>query len=277
MNPELEELAGRYVLDQLDDRERAEFEARLIGSPELTARVRELESAYARVVRELPRHEPPPDLLARIEAQLPEASARRVSPGPTPWFRRWRMAAGWGIAATIAVGVTTIAIQGLRRESRPLILVVGLDSSQSTLAQLHVGERSANPDARFIQLASLAEKYWRNPEDLPVAMSASDQDGRAYAVFDPESNQGFIGIQHLPEPKPGTQYHVWIVDTATHRVREAGILPVGGSQGGLFSFSITPVNGEKSGRLRFFVTAEDNANGVSPTPQGRVVLGRREI
>ncbi|OIR18985.1 anti-sigma-K factor rskA [mine drainage metagenome] len=277
MNPELEELASRYVLDQLDDRERAEFEARLIASTELTARVRELESAYAQVVRGLPRYEPPGDLLDSIEARIhdqPGVRQRLASPNR---MRRWRLVAGWGIAAVIAVSVSTIAIQSLRRETRPLVLVVGLDSSRSTLAQLHVGERGADSDARFIQLASLAEKYWKNPDDLPVALAAADHGGRAYAVFDPESNQGFIGIQHLPAPKPGTQYHVWIVDTATHRVREAGILPIEGAQDGLFSFSITPVGREKSERLQFFVTAEENANGLTKTPRGRVVLGRREI
>lgn len=277
MNPELEELASRYVLDQLDDRERADFEARLIASPELTVRVRELEAAFARVIRELPRHEPPADLLGRIEARISVGPGRERRPEAGTWIRRWKLAAGWGIAATIAVGVSTIAVQSLRRDARPLVLVVGLDSSRSALAQLHVGERGADSDARFIQLASLAEKYWKNPGELPVALPEAGQGGRAYAVFDPESNQGFIGVQQLPAPKPGTRYHVWIVDTATHKVREAGILPLDGSHGGLFSFSLSPADVGKPARLKFFVTAEDNSDQTSPLPRGQMVLGGSRI
>ncbi len=277
MNPELEDLASRYVLDQLDSRERADFEARLLGSPELLARVRELESAYARIIRGLPQQEPPPHLLARIEARLSEFHEEGAPAGSVARFTKWTFFARWGIAATIAVGVATLAIQNLRRDTRPVIVVVRMDPNQSTLAELHLGTRGADSDARFIQLASLAEKYWQNPDALPVSLPASKRMDRAYAVFDPESNQGFIGVQQLPTPKAGTRYYVWIVDTVTHRIRKAGIVPLDGGNGGLFSFSIAPVQGEKSGRLRFFVTAEDNAGGQSATPHGRVVLGGKEI
>jgi len=66
MNSQLEELACFYVLDQLDPRDRAAFEARLLREPELAALVHELEGTLARNIRALPRSEPPVNLLARF-------------------------------------------------------------------------------------------------------------------------------------------------------------------------------------------------------------------
>jgi len=281
MNPQMEELACLYVIDRLDERERAAVEARLPRDPELAALVTELESALARRVRALPQHEPSARLLSRIEAMIdgpPAAGSPAPARAATPM---WTSIARWGIAAVIAVSVGTIALQSLRRTTgaagRPIVVIVGLDSRQSTMAELTLQQIPMNADARFIQLATLAQQYWEKPDDLPVKSAAGSEGGRGYALFDPASNQGFIAIRHLPAIGEGKRYRLWILDTGSGRIREAGTLPATDSTRGLYSFSVTPAAGVRPESLNFFVTAEDASTADSSQPKGKVVLGDRRI
>jgi len=281
MNPQLEELACLYVLDELTAGERSAFEARLPEDPELAAHVRELESALARRIRALPRREPPADLLSRIEARIDRLPTSARSPRQTASILPWTSIAHWGIAAVIALSTATIAVQTLRRApapaSAPVMIIVGLDSHRSTFAELPVRSRPQTEDARFIQLASLAEELWEKPGDLPAGLGTDGQGGRGYALFDPESNQGFIAIRHLPAVEHDRRYHLWMVDPAAGQPREAGVLPLTGSDSGLFFFSVTPGAKAAAGRLDFFVTEEDATAPAPIRPRGTVVLGQTHI
>jgi hypothetical protein len=280
MNPQIEELACLYVLDRLDASERAAFEARLPLDPQLSKLVNGLESALARRIRALPQHEPSAGLLARIEARIDRLSAGEASSRARASAPMWVTVARWGIAAVIAVSVGSVALLNLRRASaagRPYMIIVGLDSRQSAFARVPLQGTPPNADARFIQLASLAEQFWEKPEDLPVKMGPAGQGGRGYALFDPGSNQGFIAIQRLPAIEQGKRYHLWLLDTISGQIRDAGVLPVTESTRGLYFFSVAPASGAKLGRLDFFVTAEDAFAHDPSQPRGKVVLGDRSI
>jgi anti-sigma-K factor RskA len=293
MNP-LEDLASLYVLDRLDDGERAAFEARLQREPELASLVRDLESGLARGVRALPPREPPADLLGKIEAHVdaettsarpqaafqPDKTARgnatagRVkSPATTPFAM-----ARWALAAMAAVSLAILAVQSLRPTLRPMIIVVGLDANQSTVAELPVRESARDSDDRFIQLASLAENLWEKTGEPPVKLGPASGNNRGYALFDPGSRQGFIVIEQLPVIAPNQRYHLWVVDPATARVRDAGILPLAGMNRGLYSFLLGPGSGNKSDRPNFFITVEEEDSPPSlAQPRGKTVLGRQHI
>jgi anti-sigma-K factor RskA len=270
-----QELACLYVLDELSPNERAAFEARLDNDAPLAALVLELESILEERVRELPQHEAPRALLERVEARI----GRRAEPETARAMQApWAVIARWGIAAVIAVAVSIIAVQNLRRPASPAerpLLIVGLEPHQSTLAELPMTGQPQGADARFIQLASLAEQYWEKPEDLPVKMAPTSQDGRGYALFDPGSNQGFIAIRQLPTAADGKRYHLWVLDTATGQIREAGVIPAADQARGLYFFSVAPDTAANSGRLGFFVTAEDSSAKATDKPRGKVVLGDR--
>jgi anti-sigma-K factor RskA len=279
MNIQLEELACLYVLDRLDARERAAFEARLERDPDLAATLREVEASLDRRIRALPRHEPPAGMLAQIEARIDGArpgEARQHSARVAPI---WASAARWGVAAAVAVGVGIIAVQSLRRapaDVLPYLVVVGLDPLRSTLAEVPVEERPRDADASFIQLATLAQRFWEKPDELPFKLHSAGASGRGYALFDPGSNQGFIAIRELPAAGSGKEYHLWLVDTASGQVREAGVLPAA-SASGLFFFSVVPTTSAKPGQPDFFVTAEDAGSPNSALPRGKVVLGDGRI
>jgi anti-sigma-K factor RskA len=295
MNKSLEELACLYVLDQLERRERAAFEARLLRDPELAAFVRELEPTLARGISELPQHTPSAGVLNRIEARIdalgdtgaarePRRARGRFNPaqGGAPLWRGFFSLARWGIAAVIAVSLATIAIQSLREPapgtSQPVVVFVGLDANKNTFAELPMRDGAKDPDARFIQLATLAENYWRKPGELPIGARTAPGDNRGYALFDPASRQGFIVIEQLPVASEGQRYHLWVVDPSSGRASDAGILPLDGMSRGFYSFTIGSDDSLESGRPNFFVTLEENGVEPAPTqPRGKVVLGRNDI
>jgi anti-sigma-K factor RskA len=276
MTPQLEELASLYVLDRLVGRARADFEERLSQDRELALLVRALETTIARRVRLLPQHKPPADLFDRISAQLdsPAAKARsraRTSPAWTSWVP-------WSIAAAFALGLgvtSTLLWQRDRAAAAPVILVVGLDADRSTLATLPMRHPAANADARYAQLAAIAEKFWDDPARLPT--ERSDTAARGYAVFDPESRQGFIAVRQLPQQAHQQRYHLWVVDTATGRATEAGVIPAAASDGGLYSFSLSPDAPAEARQLDVFITAEDASFAQPAQPSNRVVLGGKRI
>jgi len=290
MNKQLEETACLYVLDQLDPVERSAFETRMLREPALAELVRKLEPVLLHGVRELPRHEPPAGTLERIEARI--AALRDTDPEPEPVARRgwnpfragggalaldWSSLARWGVAAVIAVSLATIAIQSLRPATQPVFVIVGLDADRSTFAELPQSGSAKDPDARFIQLATLAENFWRKPGDMPAAVASGDS--RAYALFDPRSRQGFIVVDRLPAAAEGQQYHLWAVDSSTGRVRDAGSLPQDGADRGMYSFALGSDDSLDAARPSFFITVEEESTPASAPsePRGKVVLGKGRI
>ena len=275
MNPNLDELACLYVLDQLDTREREAFEARMDLEPEIRTLVGEAESALARRVDALPKHIPSDFLLADIEARLGGNRKSRAD-GVLPWAS----AARWGLAAVIALCLCALAVQRLVRvgaaPGRPSVILVGLDPSQSLPSTLQLHETTQDPDARFIQLASLASHLWENRGGA-TQNRARTQNGRGYALYDPASSQGFIAVQQLPAAEAGRLYHLWIVDTASGSVREVGALPLSPLGSGLYSFTVAVSPKASPEHLDFVVTAEDEQVSNPTKPAGRVVLGKERV
>ena len=287
MTPPVEELAALYVLDQLEPAERTAFETRLTRDPELRSLVHSLELTLEQRIRSLPQHAPPAQLLAHIESQL-DADTYVGRGLPTPpslptslpasnalpfWstFTRWALPA----AAAIALGAATFLYLDRPRTASPVILVVGLDPQRNTVTEIPLHDAARDSDARFVQLASLAEQFWTEPSQLP-ATSAAQRDRPAYALFDPSTRQGFIAVQQLPQQPAGKRYHLWLVDTETGRALDAGSLPSATSRG-LYFFSLDPSIAPASGPIHFLITAEDNSATPPAHPRGTPILGQNPI
>ncbi|HZZ57874.1 MAG TPA: anti-sigma factor [Opitutaceae bacterium] len=238
-------LACDYVLDRLDQRARADFEARLVADPDLRQRVRVYEAGLAERIGELAPRTPSAAVWAGI--------ANRIGRAPRRDGRRWAPVLKWGIAAVIALSLASIAVE--RWIDRPYVVVVALGRGESQPSRIPVARVARSANAAFAQLAALAAYYW--------------EDGRpqkAFVLYDPSSSQGFIAVRDLPAPAAGFHYQVWILDRRTHLVRPAGAIPASG----LFSFAVDPLPDEATDDLRVLVTREAG-NAVRPGPD--VILG----
>jgi hypothetical protein len=159
-----------------------------------------------------------------------------------------------------------------------VIVFVGFDANQNTFAELPLRAPARDADARFIQLASLAENFWDKPSDLPIRKKSINGGSRGYALFDPSIKQGFVAIEQLPAISENQRYHLWIVDPASGEIGDAGILPLAGTNRGLYSFTLESTNGSVADRPNFFVTVEEIGTAPEPAqPHGKVVLGNRGI
>ncbi|MEJ1973386.1 MAG: hypothetical protein WDM96_13275 [Lacunisphaera sp.] len=170
MNEPTEELASRYILDQLDATDRAAFETRLLREPELATpgartrsglRRRHPFAAAAGAARRAARS---PRGKNRQTGILPPSASRLPLPTPPldgarPMGHRRR---------DRDQSLHSLAVQSLRRPAAPTIVLVGLDANRNTFAELPLGAGAKDADARFIQLASLAQGFWEKPGDLPL-------------------------------------------------------------------------------------------------------------
>ncbi|MBQ2260657.1 MAG: anti-sigma factor [Loktanella sp.] len=97
-------LAGEYALHLTDAASRRAFEQRLQAEPVLRALVRDWDEQLAPLAEGFKPATPPKAVKARIEARLFPASAK-------PRWSPWRMLAGSGLAAVLAVAVLVMLPQ----------------------------------------------------------------------------------------------------------------------------------------------------------------------
>src|SRR6266404_3922268 len=101
-----EDEAARYVLGELSDAERADFEARLAQSAELRALVRDLQEGTVALAMNSPRRRPRPEVWQGIERAVANETKRKLLI-PIFWRGWWRN--GWAAAAACLLGWTIYA------------------------------------------------------------------------------------------------------------------------------------------------------------------------
>src|SRR5437899_3378246 len=96
-----EDEAALYVLGELTDAERADFETRLAQSAELRALVAELQEGTVALAMSSPRRRPAPEVWERIERSVASEMRRKLLI-PAVWHGWWRN--GWAAAAACMLG-----------------------------------------------------------------------------------------------------------------------------------------------------------------------------
>ncbi len=278
MNANTEELASLYVLDKLDPDEKRAFEARLETDTELIPLVRELESALEDQIRALPQHNAPAPLFERIKSQIapsgPAAVNQKVVSIP------WLSLMGWGMAAILLLGLGLTFLMTSRTSlpasgSNSVVLVVGMDGQSNRLKTITL-DTAPNEYESFAQLANLAEELWKNPADLPGNVnepSPTNTRRSGYTVFNPAHKNGFIAIQQLPQPMAGKHYYLWVKDPFSNDLECAGLIPLGETTQGLYSFALPQKSTITSDHVVFFITEETTPDPTTSQPRGQLVLG----
>lgn len=260
------DLALSYVLGELTDETAAQVELSASNDPELRQAIRELEEGIAAGVRALPER-PAPLGYRAIEAQLGRSAEKPAADRSSHPFR-WAVLGG--IAALIVAGLSIGGYEWLRSRNESAIFVAELSAGRVDVRPLRMATPANNRDGRFIQLASLAERMWDDPQSEP-----EHGNGGGYAVFDPSTRQGFIAVRKIPALQRQQRYHLWYVDRDRGTLHDAGALPLDRATRGMFFFSVPGTATTQSAEPSFFLTVEDaNATDSGDRPQGKVVLGK---
>jgi len=177
---DLHGLVGLYVVDALDDDERARFEEHLAACEACAAEVAEFQATTSRLAA-LTAEEPPPALRASVLERI--GTTRQASPLAPVGARRHRPSVRWVApvllaAAVIAVAVLTVNLRSTHRT---------LDHQQNLTAVLTA------PDARTVPLAGSAPGHLRLVYSPSLRQSAVVADGVADVPPDQAYAMWFIG------------------------------------------------------------------------------------
>jgi anti-sigma-K factor RskA len=240
-------LSGAYVLDAVNDIERAAFTRHLAGCESCANEVAELREVVAKLA-ELTEVPPPEGLRDRVLAevsrtrQLPpeEPEPRRVTSTITTGERRWRRIAVAAVAAAVvAIAGTWVVMDSRLRDER----------------------------AQVGALRSERERIYAVMNAKDVLMRGTDLPGggRIAAAVSNSEHAGVAMLAGLPVPPRGEVYQMWLIDGGN--ASSAVVLPVG-VIGGTMLFEWEP------GADAFGITIEPAGGSKSPTmaPLGTIAL-----
>ncbi|MFC4147056.1 anti-sigma factor [Micromonospora mangrovi] len=230
---EIHALAGAYVLDAVDDVERAAFVRHLAGCESCALEVAELREAAARLA-EPTWSVPPPRLRAEVLAAVrrtpQERPGRTGTRTPARWRRRTAAAVAAGILA-VGAGTATWVVQEQRVRDERAATVAARAETERIRAVL------AAPDA-------------------VVRSAVVPAGGRVTVVTSTGRDEGVVALAGLATPPSGRAYQLWLISGGT--AVSAGVLPAGRN-------AATVLIGGVRGKGTFGVTEEPAGGSGRPT------------
>jgi anti-sigma-K factor RskA len=257
----MEEQASLHVLGALSDTEAREFKQKLHADPELQAYVARLSTATGALAGAVPATPPPPQLRAKILAQVapPQKSVslpERKS-GPLSWLP-WALATGF---ATLCIlfnvqdsqlrkTVSDQARQIDNLNQLALSLQAATNSLQQTVLALQETNRLAN-----LKIAMLNSLVADAPKTIGVTL------------WDNQRQDGVFVAQNLKTLPADRDYQLWVLDNSTTPV-SAGVFQVNADGTARVDF--------KAGQRiqvagKFAVTEEPKGGVASPTIKNMVL------
>jgi len=235
-------LTGAYLLDALDDAERAEFEAHLAACEDCRAEVSSLEEAVVRMAM-ADAVTPPPAMREAVMASIartPQAPPGAAEPGRLP------------------DGVTRLSGRRRRRASWPTVAAV----AAALVVAVAGGTTLANDRRHVLEVEAMQATVMRIMS-APDAVSHDVDLGAAHAVMSAEMGAVALMGQDVPMPAgQGVVYQVWMMHDDGTSAPGPTFMPEHGDV-------TTVVKGDLSDVHGLMVTIEPS--GGSSTPSGAAV------
>ncbi|MEU4532334.1 anti-sigma factor [Micromonospora ureilytica] len=241
MSADVHTLAGAYVLDAVDDVERAAFERHLAECEPCRDEVAELRETVARLADETDVEATPAALRERTLAQAARTPQLRVSAAGAGGGRR---AGRWGqltVAAAAAV-----------------LLAGGASAVTWTVSNDRISDEQAS-SAQARQIAAVLDA-----PDARVFERPLQPGGAATVVVSRDRDRGVVLLRDLPAPGAGRIYELWLIRGS--EPRKVGQLAEGDR-------ASTMVIGPVADAGTFGVSNEPVGGSVAPTE----ILGTVEL
>ena len=200
MSPDVHALTGAYVLDAVNDLERASFERHLAECGACSQEVRELRETATRL-GQAATADPPPYLKGQVMSAI--RTVRQLPPEVAPLSApaRHRARSPWALrltSAAAAVFLVAAAVFGVL-----LVREQGSDDSGGGYAAA---------------LTSILQA-----PDASVATGKAESGGTATVVFSREQDRAVVLTKNLPAVPSGKDYEAWVID-AQGEMHPAGLL-----------------------------------------------------
>jgi len=264
-----EEQAGLYTLGVLPEAERADFESALRADAALRRLVEELRAAADALPLAAPQLVPPASLKARVFAELDRRTAAdKIIPlpgrGPAFWLP-------WAIAACLAVTCVILWGQGNFLTQQSAGLARQLDEVSHRAGQLRNQADIFESQLALLrgQLVELRQKDQLSQMRIAMLGSLLEKSPKAVAVsvWDQDRQQGVLVVDHLAPLPQDQDYQLWVVDTPSSAVVDAGVFSV--DDQGRVRFQFAPKQPVRAAS-QFAVTVE--RKGGVPKAEGPMVL-----
>jgi anti-sigma-K factor RskA len=260
----MEELASLHVLGALSEAESHEFQKAMAADPELQELVARLSAVTAAMAGAVPRVEPPPQLRAKVLAQV--ASPQKMVTLPERKIvpvSRWL----WALASCLAILLIVVLAQQTQ-----LRKTVGDQAAQiDQLNQLAQTLESATNELRH---AVLALQETNRLVNLRVAMLnslvADSPKTVAVTLWDNQKQNGVFVAQNLKALPADADYELWVLDENNHPVA-AGVFQV--DEKGNVKMDFKPTQLVKTAGV-FAVTKEVKGGVDAPTMANMVLAGK---
>jgi anti-sigma-K factor RskA len=257
----MEEQAALHVLGALNETEAREFKKAMQADPELKEFVARLSTATGALAGTVPMVEPPPQLRAKILAQV--AEPQKIISLPERKFS-WLP---WSFATCLAI----LCIVLFAQDSQ-LHKTVGTQAQQiNNLNQLAQSLQSATND---LQQTVLALQETNRLVNLRIAMlnSLMSDAPKAIAVslWDNEKQEGVFVVKNLKPLPSDRDYQLWVIDPKYKAPVDAGVFQVDEQGNVRLTFKAkAPIEAAQ----KFAVTEEVKGGAATPTLKNMVLAG----
>ena len=251
----MEEQASLHVLGALSAAEAREFKRAMQADPELKAYVARLSVATGAIAGAVSMTEPPPQLRAKILAQVaPKQKMVELPPRKTSGLARF----AWGFATCLSVLVLMLSAQ-----NRQLHQTVAAQAKQlDDLQQLAESLQTATNDLQQVVLGLQETNRLAN---LKIAMLNSQMADApktvAVSLWDEAKQEGVFVVENLKQLPSDKDYQLWVLDNGTTPV-DAGVFHVNANGTVRVDFK-TKLPIKVAGK--FAVTEEAKGGVASPT------------
>ena len=256
----MEEQASLHVLGALSDTEAYEFKKAMKADPELQACVARLSVATGALAGSVPMTEPPPQLRAKILAQVAPSQKTISLPERKSGFALWLP---WSLATCLALLCLLFFAQDTR-----LRQTIGEQEKQ--IYNLNSLAQSLSAATNNLQQTVLALQETNRLANLKIAMlnSLVSDAPKAIAVslWDNQKQNGVFVAQNLKALPADRDYELWVIDG--QKPVAAGVFHM--DQSGTIRMDFKPAQFVNAAGV-FAVTEEIKGGVVAPTLKNMVL------
>jgi anti-sigma-K factor RskA len=259
----MQEQASLHVLGALSQEEAREFKKAMQANPELKAFVASLSVATGALAGTVPLIEPPPQLRAKILAQV--GPRQKIIELPV---RKFRLA--FWLSWTLTICVALLCLILIQQDGR-LQKQVGAQTQQiNNLNQVAQSLQVATNDLQQTVLALRETNRLANLQITMLNSLLSDSKAVAVTLWDNQKQDGVFVVQNLKAIPADRDYELWVID-GNNKPIASGVFQVGES--GAIRVNFKPSQLVNAANV-FAVTEEVKGGVTSPTIKNMVLASK---